>query len=91
MPAGYWRRGRARISTRRSKPDNAIVAMSCYVDRENNRMGIGRDMRSPQDEFNKRRQKLLHMLNNRQVQANDPQLRWRSMPTWRAEAARRTA
>jgi hypothetical protein len=58
----------------KGKPDNAIVAMSCYVDRENNRMGIGRDMRSPQDEFNKRRQKLLHMLNNRQVQASDPQV-----------------
>jgi hypothetical protein len=53
----------------KNRPDNAIIAQSCYVDRENNRMGIGRDMRSPQDEFNKRRQKLLHMLNNRQVQA----------------------
>lgn len=54
------------------QPDCAIVAMSCYVDRENNRAGIVRDMRSPQDEFNKRRQKLLHMLNNRQIQATDP-------------------
>lgn len=49
----------------------AIVAQSCYIDRENNRYGIGRDMRSPQDEFNKRRQKLLHELNSRQVQAQN--------------------
>jgi hypothetical protein len=56
----------------KGKPANGIVAQACYVDRENNRMGIGRDMRSPQDEFNKRRQKLLHMLNNRQVQAASP-------------------
>lgn len=56
----------------KGQPDCAIVAQSCYVDRENNRIGIGRDMRSPQDEFNKRRQKLLHQLNNRQVTAQDP-------------------
>lgn len=54
-------------------PECAIVAMSCYVDRDNNRMGMGRDLRAPQDEFNKRRQKLLHQLNNRQLQASDPQ------------------
>jgi hypothetical protein len=51
------------------KPSCPIIAQSCYVDRENNRMGVGRDLRSPQDEFNKRRSKLLHLLNNRQVQA----------------------
>jgi hypothetical protein len=53
----------------KKQPTCAIVAQSCYVDRENNRMGVGRDLRSPQDEFNKRRSKLLHLLNNRQVQA----------------------
>lgn len=53
----------------KKRPDNAIVAQSCYVDRENNRTGIGRDLRSPQDEFNKRRSKLLHETSNRQMQA----------------------
>lgn len=43
---------------------NPIVAQSCFVDRENNRYGIVRDMRGPQDEINKRRAKLLHMLNS---------------------------
>jgi hypothetical protein len=71
---GILDKGPSPYQNEKKKPDNAIVAMSCYVDRENNRMGIGRDMRSPQDEFNKRRQKLLHQLNNRQVQAKDPQV-----------------
>jgi hypothetical protein len=56
----------------KKKPCCGIEAQSCYVDRENNRMGIGRDMRSPQDEFNKRRSKLLHLLSNRQLQVTDP-------------------
>lgn len=53
----------------KKRPACAIVAQSCYVDRENNRMGVGRDLRSPQDEFNKRRSKLLHETSNRQMQA----------------------
>ncbi|SLK03825.1 hypothetical protein [Novosphingobium mathurense] len=50
---------------------NPIVAQSCFVDRENNRYGIVRDMRPVQDGINKRESKLLHLLNNRQVQANN--------------------
>lgn len=50
---------------------NPIKARSCFVDRENNRYGIVRDMRGPQDEINKRRQKLLHLLNNRQLVVTD--------------------
>jgi hypothetical protein len=53
----------------KKQPECAIVAQSCYVDRENNRMGVGRDLRTPQDEFNKRRSKLLHETSNRQMQA----------------------
>jgi hypothetical protein len=48
-------------------PSNAIVLQSCYVDRENRRYGVVRPMISPQDEVNKRRSKLLHMLNSRQT------------------------
>lgn len=65
-----------------------IVAQSCYIDRENNRYGIVRDMRAPQDEFNKRRQKLLHMLNNRQVQANNEIAFNADAETVRTEASR---
>lgn len=62
------RKGPSQYQDQKGRPTNPIEAQSCYVDRENNRYGIVRDMRAPQDEFNKRRQKLLHMLNNRQVQ-----------------------
>lgn len=57
----------------RGKPKRVcpIVAQTCFIDRENNRYGIVRDMRGPQDEINKRRSKLLNLLNNRQVQANN--------------------
>jgi hypothetical protein len=76
----------------KKQPECAIVAMSCYVDRENNRMGVGRDMRSPQDEFNKRRSKLLHLLNNRQVQAMPNEMGQMAIgtdaDTVRAEAAK---
>lgn len=53
-------------------PCNPIEAQSCYVDRENNRMGIVRDMRGPQDEINKRFQKLLFELTARQLQESTP-------------------
>jgi hypothetical protein len=49
------------------KPENAIILMSAYVDRENRRYGLVRDMIPQQDEINKRRSKLLHSLNVRQT------------------------
>lgn len=53
----------------KKRPCNPIEAQSCFVDRENNRYGVVRDMRGPQDEINKRRSKLLHLINSRQLQA----------------------
>lgn len=52
----------------KKRPCNPIEAQSCYIDRENNRYGLVRDMRGPQDEINKRRSKLLHLVSVRQVQ-----------------------
>lgn len=49
------------------EPGNPIVLASCYIDRDNDRYGIVRDMLSPQDEINKRKQKALHLLSMRQV------------------------
>jgi len=49
---------------------NAIILQSTYVDRENRRFGAVRDMISHQDEINKRRSKLLHMLNVRQTRSH---------------------
>ncbi len=50
-------------------PENPLIAVSCYIDRENNRYGGVRRMISPQDEINKRRSKALHYLNSQQVLA----------------------
>lgn len=51
-----------------------IIARSCYIDRDNKRFGEVRDLRSPQDAINQRESKLLHLANNRQVQASDPNM-----------------
>lgn len=44
---------------------------SAYVDRDNNRYGVVREMISPQDEINKRRSKALHLLTVTQVFAEE--------------------
>lgn len=51
------------------RPEHPFVVMSSYVDRDNNRYGVVREMIDPQDEINKRRSKALHMLTMRQVRA----------------------
>lgn len=52
-------------------PECCLLACSGYIDRENNRYGVVRQMVSPQDEINKRRSKALHYLNSRQVIADE--------------------
>lgn len=52
-------------------PECCLLAVSAYIDRENNRYGVVRQMVSPQDEINKRRSKALHYLNSRQVVAEE--------------------
>lgn len=69
-------------------PCNPIEAQSCYVDRENNRMGIVRDMRGPQDEINKRASKLLFELTARQLQESSVGSGMGDIDVARAEAAR---
>jgi hypothetical protein len=49
------------------KPDCAIILMSAYVDRENRRYGVVRDLIPIQDEINKRRSRALALLSNRQT------------------------
>ena len=72
----------------KGRPDCPIEAQSAYVDRQNNRYGVVRDMRGPQDEINKRRSKLLHLISVSQVEATDPASVETSAETARAEAAR---
>jgi hypothetical protein len=52
------------------QPECDLIAVSCYVDRENRRYGMVRNMISSQDEINKRRSKALHRLSVRQVVAD---------------------
>jgi hypothetical protein len=70
------------------KPSNPIEAQSCFVDRDNNRYGVVRDMRPLQDEVNKRHSKLLHILNNRQVFAENELALNANAETVRSEAAK---
>lgn len=49
------------------EPTCPMELMAAYVDRENRRYGVVRDMIDPQDEVNKRRSKALHLLNSRQT------------------------
>jgi hypothetical protein len=49
------------------KPCCPMELFTAYIDRENQRYGVVRDMISAQDEINKRRSKLLHQLNSRQT------------------------
>jgi hypothetical protein len=50
--------------------EDPYIWRSAYVDRDNNRHGVVRDMIDPQDEVNKRRSKSLHLLTMRQVIAD---------------------
>lgn len=52
------------------KPECGLIMQSAYVDRDNDRYGIIRDMIGPQDEVNKRRSKALHLLTMRQARVS---------------------
>ena len=58
---------RSPLKDRKGKAACRLIMQSAYVDRENKRFGIVRDMISPQDEINKRRSKALHLLSTRLV------------------------
>jgi len=64
---GILKSGPSPYKTDRGESDCGIALTSGYVDRDNNRYGIVREMISPQDEVNKRRSKALHLLNTVQT------------------------
>ncbi len=97
--AGAWMRcvfhgggvlecGTSPYTDQKGRPDCPIEAQSAYVDRDNNRYGVVRDMRGPQDEINKRRSKLLHLISVSQIEVADPSAIDVNADTARAEAAR---
>jgi len=65
-----------------------IEAISCYVDRKNNRYSAVEDMIPIQDEINARRSRGLHLTNSRQVQQSDPAAAPVDSETARLEASK---
>jgi hypothetical protein len=51
-------------------PENPLIMESAYIDRDNDRYGIVRDMIPLQDEVNKRRSKFLHMVSTSKVRVS---------------------
>jgi len=65
-----------------------IEAVSCYIDRDNERYGRVRNMVPIQDEINARRSRLLHLANSRQLQESQPGAGQVDADTARQEASR---
>lgn len=72
----------------KGQPCNPIEAVSCYIDRDNKRYGIVRDMIPIQDEINASRSRSLHLMNSRQAQRKDPTSPIVAADTVREEMAR---
>jgi hypothetical protein len=70
------------------KSDCELLFQSAYVDRENNRFGLVREMISLQDGVNKRSSKSLHALNTAQVVTNEVAISGQDPEKLRREAAK---
>lgn len=68
---GVIKKGRSPYVDEKGYSVCPLIMQSMYVDRDNNRYGVVRDMIDPQDEINKRRSKSLHLLTMRQVVMED--------------------
>lgn len=64
---GILKAGKSPFVTDKGESDCELIYGSAYVNRENERYGLVREMISPQDEINKRRSKALHLLNVSQI------------------------
>ena len=64
---GILKAGPSPYVTDKGESDCELILQSAYVDRDNNRYGLVREMITLQDEVNKRRSKSLHLLNTAQV------------------------
>lgn len=65
---GILKAGRSPFVTDKGETDDELIFQSAYVDRDNNRYGLVREMITLQDEINKRRSKSLHLLSSNQTQ-----------------------
>lgn len=85
---GVLEEGKSPYNDEDGVPSCPIIAEACYINRNNDRYGIVREMRPLQDEINKRRSKLLHLINSSQIQARDPSAIEVDAESARLEAAR---
>lgn len=67
VAAGVLEYGPSPYVDDKGRPCNPIEAVSCYVDNDNARYGIVRDMVPLQDEVNASRSRSLHLMNSRQI------------------------
>lgn len=83
---GILREGESPYRTDKDESDCELIFGSAYVNRDNDRYGIVREMIGPQDEINKRRSKALHLLNVNQTTMEKGAVD--NVETYRREAAR---
>jgi len=83
---GILKAGQSPFVTDKGESDCELIFGSAYVNRENERYGLVREMISPQDEINKRRSKALHLLNVSQVTLEKGAVD--NIETFRRESAR---
>lgn len=68
---GILKSGPSPYKTDKGESDCELIFQSAYVDRDNNRFGLVREMITLQDEVNKRRSKAMHYLNTGQTVMED--------------------
>ncbi len=85
---GILKSGASPYKDDKGRSDCELIFQSAYVDRENNRFGLVRELISLQDAINKRNSKALHQLNTAQIITNELGLAGQNIETLRREAAR---
>lgn len=83
---GILKSGPSPYQTDKGESDCELIFGSAYINRENERYGIVREMVPIQDEVNKRRSKALHLLNTSQIVMEDGAVQ--NLERTRREAAR---
>ena len=72
---GLLKSGPSPFQNDEGESDCGLIFASAYINRDNERYGIVREMIGPQDEINKRRSKSLHLLNTNSVIAEEGAVR----------------
>jgi hypothetical protein len=83
---GTLKEGESPYVSDKGESECPLILGSAYIDRDNNRYGIVREMIPIQDEINKRRSKALHLLNSTQILIEDGAVK--NLDNFRREMAR---